>query len=368
MRRTVVLALMLALAIPAMAADDPYPFDALEAGGERLTLAFTGDVLIHSSVWQSAQRHGRPYDFRPMFTPVRHIIAGADLAICHLESPVSPESVSLSGFPRFNAPREILQGLVYAGFRGCTTASNHSNDQGPEGIVATLFAMAEEGLRQAGMRVDPDDSLIGYYHVGETLVANISATYGLNGLDLPASRAYMVQMLDGGQILSEARVAREAGADIVVVSIHCCVEYRTMPTDAQRALAHRLIASDDIDIIVTHHAHVVSPVEWVGGKPIFHGLGNFLSNQSARAGLPANTQDGVIGVAVAERWPEGWRFVEVSVVPTWVGGPDEGHVVRLARPGSVSYQRTMAAINMLGADVGTFSMSPLPDLLSGRLD
>lgn len=368
MRRIVVLALTFGLAVPVMAADNPQPFNVQTVEGERLTFAFTGDVLIHSSVWQSAQRHGRPYDFRPMFTPVRHVIAGADLAICHLESPVSPESVSLSGFPRFNAPREILRGLVYAGFRGCTTASNHSNDQGPDGIAATLSAMAEEGLGHAGMRVGRGESMIGYYQVGETLVASISATYGLNGLDLPASQAYMVQMLDGSQILAEARTAREAGADLVVVSIHCCVEYRTTPTDSQRALAHRLIASDDVDIIVSHHAHVISPVEWVGGKPIFHGLGNFLSNQSARAGLPSNTQDGVIGLAVAERGAEGWRFVEVSVVPTWVGAPEDGHVVRMAEPGSVSYRRTMDAINLFGADVGTFSLLPLPDLLVDRLD
>jgi len=353
------------VALPALAQVNPAP---VPDQPTTFTVAFTGDVLIHSSVWQSAQSHGSPYNFKPMFRPTRHLIAGADLAICHLESPVSPDSGNLSGFPRFNAPRQILDGLVYAGFDGCTTASNHSNDQGPQGIIGTLTVMEQAGLVHAGMRATNDESMIGYYDVAGAKVANISATYGLNGIELPAGRGYMVQMLNESQILSEARTARGAGADLVVVSIHCCIEYRTLPTDSQRSLAHRLIASDDIDLIVTHHAHVVSPIEWVDGEPVLHGLGNFLSNQSARAGLPAHTQDGVIATVTARHDPDGWRFVDVGVVPTFVDEPTNGHIIRIADPGSVSFTRTMTAINMLGADVDIFSLPSLSPKVKSRLD
>lgn len=344
-------------ALPALAADRPLTNPVQP---ESFTVAFTGDILIHSSVWQSAQRHGHPYDFRLMFLPTRKFIQGADLAICHLETPVSPDSSGLSGFPRFNAPREIVDAIAFAGFDGCTTASNHSNDQGPEGIVRTLSVLEEAGLRQAGMRAEPEDSMIAYYEVAGVTVANISATYGLNGLDLPASQSYMVQGLNEREILAEARVARETGAELIVVSIHCCVEYRTIPTDAQRQLALNLIRSEDVDLVVTHHAHVVSPVEWVDGQPVIHGLGNFLSNQSARAGLPANTQDGVIAVVTARRTESGWSFVEVGVVPTFVDEPQQGHVIRLAQPGSVPFGRTMSAINLMGAGVGVYTL-PEPE-------
>lgn len=356
--------LVVALAIPALATQEETP----QPTRDVFTAVFTGDVLIHSSVWQSASRFGSPYDFRPMFKPTRHIVAGADLAICHLESPLSPTSVALSGFPRFNAPSEITEALVYAGFDGCSLASNHSNDQGPEGIRSTISVMEQSGLLHAGTRTERDQSGIAYYRVSGLTVANISATYGLNGLDLPPNLAWMVQMLDGDEILDRAQEARMLGADLVVVSIHCCVEYRTMPTDSQRTLATRLIRSDDVDLVVTHHSHVVGPVEWVEGKPVLHGLGNFLSNQSARAGLPAHTQDGVIAVATARLEAGSWRFTDVEVVPTFVDEPSQGHVIRIARPGSVSYQRTMTAINMMGFETGVHRLERLPRQVSTRLD
>jgi poly-gamma-glutamate capsule biosynthesis protein CapA/YwtB (metallophosphatase superfamily) len=364
-RRTVaVLGLVLAVALPAFASQG----EAANSTRESLTVAFAGDVLIHSSVWRSAEAGGGGYDFRPMFRPTRHFIAGADLAVCHLESPLSDDSVGLSGFPRFNAPREIADALKWAGFRGCSLASNHSNDQGPDGIVQTIAVMEEAGLLHSGMRSSREQSGIAYYEVAGVTVANISATYGLNGLDLPASLAWMVQMLDAGQILELAAEARAMGADLVVASIHCCVEYRTMPTDSQRALATRLIQSPDVDLVVTHHSHVVGPVEWVDGKPVLHGLGNMLSNQSARAGLPANTQDGVIAVVTATRGADGWAFTDVGVVPTWVDEPQQRHVIRVARPGSVPFQRTMSAINMMGFETSVYELESLPVSVITRLD
>lgn len=365
MKRLLLAVFVVSLALPAFAADQGGP--APQSERDSFTVAFTGDILIHSSVWRSAQNHGRPYDFRPMFLPTRPIIAGADLAICHLETPVDPNSAALSGFPRFNAPREIVDGVVFAGFDGCTTASNHSNDQGPEGIARTLSVLTDAGLEHSGMRERPEDSLMAFYEVGGVTVASISATYGLNGLELPSGSRFMVQMLNQSEILAEAEAAKAAGAELVVVSIHCCVEYATMPTATQRTLATNLIRSDFVDLVVSHHAHVVSPIEWVDGKPVIHGLGNFLSNQSARAGLPAHTQDGVIAVVTAQRDDQGWRFASVEVVPTWVDEPQRGHVVRIADPGSVPFNRTMNAINMLGAEIEIFELPEKPTALQGRI-
>ena len=59
----------------------------------RITMAFTGDILIHERLWETAAAHagaGERFDFRPLLAPVRPSIRGADLAICHLETPLSP--------------------------------------------------------------------------------------------------------------------------------------------------------------------------------------------------------------------------------------------------------------------------------------
>ena len=74
------------------------------------TLAFTGDLLPHSPVVNTADANAADgWDFRPMFDEVRPILSAADVAICHLETPLSRDDTDLSGYPVFNAPRALAE-------------------------------------------------------------------------------------------------------------------------------------------------------------------------------------------------------------------------------------------------------------------
>jgi hypothetical protein len=110
--------------------------------GRGFSLIASGDVLPHGPVLQQVRtygrRVGRPYDFRPMFADLRPLVAGADLAVCHLEVPLSPSGQHISSWPAFNAPPQLAKALRWAGYDACSTASNHSMDQGPQGVAGTL--------------------------------------------------------------------------------------------------------------------------------------------------------------------------------------------------------------------------------------
>ena len=114
-----------------------------------MTLAFTGDLLPHLPLVSVAGRHGRAngdrYDFKPMLAPMRPIIEQASLAICHLEVPAAANQDQLSGYPSFGGPVELIDAVKVTGYDGCSTASNHSLDQGRAGIGATP---APPGLRR----------------------------------------------------------------------------------------------------------------------------------------------------------------------------------------------------------------------------
>jgi hypothetical protein len=71
-----------------------------------LTIEVNGDVLIHSQVWQQALRdgHGR-YDFSPMLREIAPYLKRADLAICHVETPMTPRAPE--GYPVFNTPTQL---------------------------------------------------------------------------------------------------------------------------------------------------------------------------------------------------------------------------------------------------------------------
>ena len=102
--------------------------------------------------------------------------------------------------------------------------------------------------------------------------------------EVPAAMPWLREMLwpaigvEG--IIAQARRAREAGAEFVVVSIHWGAEYQTMPTAEQREMARQLLAAPEIDLILGDHVHVVQPCEQIDGKYVMYGMGNFLSNQS----------------------------------------------------------------------------------------
>jgi poly-gamma-glutamate synthesis protein (capsule biosynthesis protein) len=282
-----------------------------------LTLAFTGDTLIHTPVMAAAATNGdasgRPYDFYPMLEPVASIITAADLAICHLEVPLSPTNTNLSSYPLFNAPRDVAAGLAGAGFDGCSTASNHSIDQGAGGVLGTIGILEAAGVGHAGTAASQDGTQATMYDVGGVTVAHLAATWWLNGLREPLDRPWLVQDLDVDDLIRKAEAAKDAGADYVVVSVHCCTEYQSTPTSFQRETDRRLVDSPAIDLVVGHHAHVVQPVERRNDEFIVYGLGNFMSGQRRMN----ETTDGVIVLADIVPRGDQWVTREIRYVPTW---------------------------------------------------
>lgn len=305
-------------AAEAAAAERPARPDAPPAS-RRLTLAFSGDILIHEGLWELAARQAddaERFDFRPMFAPVRPVIEAADLAICHLETPLSPDDADLSSYPVFETPHELAPAIAWAGYDGCSTASNHSLDGGTEGVAATLRWLDRAGLDHAGTaRTEGESRRITTYDVDGATIAHLSATSGFNGFT--PDQPWRADRIDVPALLEDARRARRAGADLVVVSVHWGVEYAHTPTTWQEETAERLARSPAIDLIVGHHAHVVQPIDRLHGTWVAYGLGNHLSGMTASLGTEA-VRDGVVLLAEAERHGRRWTIDRVRVVPTRV--------------------------------------------------
>src|SRR5919202_1100392 len=117
--------------------------------GKTFDIVASGDLLIHSPVYERARAlgHGR-YDFRPMLARVRPIVRRAALAFCHVETPMGAGAPS--GYPRFNTPPELAAAIKWTGWDACDTASNHSADKSQAGIDATTRALDKAGVRHTG--------------------------------------------------------------------------------------------------------------------------------------------------------------------------------------------------------------------------
>ena len=330
----------------------------------RLTVEVNGDILIHSPVWQHAlvDGHGR-YDFAPMLREIRPYIRSADLAICHVETPMSPRPPQ--GYPVFNTPTQLARAIRRTGWRICDTASNHSVDQGQYGIDQTGLALDRAGVLHTGSfssRAAQDRTLI--VTVKGVKVAFLAYTEMTNGISLP--HPWSVNIATVTAVRRAARTARRRGAQVVIVNFHWGTEFQASPSGFQLATARALTADPDITAIVGQHVHVVQPITRVNGKLVVFGEGQLLSNQSA-ACCPVQTEDGMLVFLHITVDQKRSKLVSIGYMPTWDRHPDYtvlpigDALKRHEAPSGVlraSYDRTTSVVGRIPHFLG-----PLP----GRL-
>lgn len=298
------------------------------------TMAFTGDNLTHSPIVRQAGRNagGAGFDFRPMYDQVRDVLRSVDVAVCHLETPIVPPGEALSTAPIYGVPPQVADGLAHAGYRRCSTASNHTLDRGVAGIEATVVNLERVGIAQVGMARTPAEAVAPVFTVRDVRVAHLSYTFSYNGLQPPPGEAWRSNLIDAPRIFADAADARDRGAEVVVVSLHDGNEGSAVPTTRQRSVAEAITAFGMVDLVVGHHAHVLQPIEQVNGRWVLFGLGNFISNMPTGPQWPAASQDGAIVTVTVTEQDDGSFVVEQPVVhPTWVHRDAGGWLIRLVQ-------------------------------------
>ncbi|MCW3820331.1 CapA family protein [Micromonospora sp. DR5-3] len=300
----------------------------------QLTVVAAGDLLVHPPLTEQAatdaQAAGRTgHDFSRVLNAIRSRVSAADLAICHMETPLADPQGPFTGWPAFSVPPELADAAAWAGFDTCSTASNHSLDTGMEGITRTLDNLDRVGLRHAGTARSADEAArTNLLDVAGVKVAQLSYALSFNDIPLPEGKPWAANLIDRDAILAAAHRARAAGAEIVILSMHWGTEYQNAPNDDQLDLAQQLLASPDIDLIIGHHVHVVQPFEKIGRKWVAYGMGNLTARFDD--GSPENTQDAVVPEFTFTRTASGrWEVTSVSVLPTWMEYRPAARVVDL---------------------------------------
>ncbi|MFZ3469456.1 CapA family protein [Streptomyces sp. 4.24] len=257
-------------------------------GGRPFTLVGTGDIIPYPSIVRraaddSAETGG--HDFRKILAGVRPIVSAADLAVCHHEIPYGRPGGPYTGYPLFKAPHQLADALKDTGYDSCSTASNHTLDAGYEGLARVLDNLDRVGVRHVGSARSAEEAKApALLEAGGAEVAQLDYTYGTNGIPLPADKPWAVNLIDQDRIVSDARAARAAGANVVVLSVHWGSEWQTAPDNAQLDLARALTASrgadglPDIDLILGTHNHVPQPYEKINGTWVVYGMGDQMAS------------------------------------------------------------------------------------------
>ncbi|MFJ8159384.1 CapA family protein [Streptomyces sp. NPDC096136] len=325
------------------------------------TLVASGDVLPHTSIIQraAADAGGEGYDFRPMFSAVKPLVSAADLALCHMETIYGDDDGPFSGYPAFVSPPTVADALKDAGYDGCSTASNHTLDDGAEGLKRTLDRFDKVGLGHAGSaRTAAEAARTTLYAAGSAKVAHLAYTYDTNGYPMPDGQPWAVALMRQDKIVADARAARKAGADVVLVSLHWGTEWQTEPDETQLSLGKALTASQtagrpDIDMILGTHAHIPQAYEKVNGTWIVYGMGDQVAgemfNHTGDRDMRGNY--GSIGrftFAPPAAPGQRWRVTRAEFVPQMMD-LSTGRIVNLPAalaqdPGNAEYESAQDAV------------------------
>ena len=273
-------------------------------GGEpEITLVMVGDILLHTPVAESGKKEDGSYDFGAVFSEMREEISSADLALVNQEVILGGEELGVSGYPAFNAPYELGDALVEAGFDVVLHATNHALDKGKKGIVNCLAFWQKEYPDIAVLGIhgsEAEQEEIYVYEQDGIRLAILNYTYGTNGIALPQDMPYAVDLLERERVKADLQRAQEV-ADFVVVCPHWGTEYVLEETAEQEQWA-AFFADNGADLILGTHPHVIEPVEWEGAALVYYSLGNFVNWTSGTGEGVANRMvGGMLGLRPLHR-------------------------------------------------------------------
>lgn len=252
-----------------------------------VSLVAVGDNLIHNTLISAGEQEDGSLDYSSFYENIKNDISSADIAVINQETILGGSEFEYTGYPVFNSPWEIGTAAIDAGFDIFTCATNHSLDKGYAGIEqeCAFFDQHPEVVHVGTNDSEEDYNSIIYYEKNSIRFAILNYTYGTNGIPIPESTPWCVNMMDKEKITADVNAAKQ-NADVIIVFPHWGTENSTSVSDYQREYV-QLFSDLGVDIVIGTHPHVLQPVEWVENETtgkkmlVYYSLGNFISHQTS---------------------------------------------------------------------------------------
>lgn len=271
--------------------------------GDRVTLAFVGDILPASTVGALMDKNGVDYPFAGSAATIQ----AADIAAGNLETPITNRGTPAENKTYvFRGKPEYLAGIKNAGFDVLTLANNHTLDQGWEGLSDTMDYLDDAKLQHMGSGADAKEAFtpvvieshgISVAYLGVTNVVPEGSWKA--GKDHPG----VADTYDTRPAIAAIQSAKKL-ADIVVVMVHWGNERQQQPKQAQFDVGHAFIDAG-ADLVIGSHPHVLQGFEYYKGKWIAYSLGNFVFTSN---GNTVTQQTGVLTATCGKDGTCGMKF------------------------------------------------------------
>lgn len=298
------------------------------------------------------------------FDPSRAALQAGDLVVGHVETPYTLRGVELqSDIPAEAADPAKIGALARAGFHAASLAGNHVADRGAEGIEDTIAALTGHGIAAFGAGpnlaaarapsiierdgrtfgflsyncVGPKDSWASPSKAGCAYL-HVLAHYEPEGANPGGPPLiYTFATPDSLDAMADDIARLRNQVDVLVVALHKGLVHTPVSLAMYERPVARAAIDAGADIVIGHHPHIARGIDFYKGKPIFHGLGNFVTVTRA-----LNVEDNAhpARLAWAERRRKLFGFTPDKDAPCYPFHPESRNSMiadcRIAPDGSVS--------------------------------
>lgn len=318
-----------------------------------VTIGAMGDLLMHKPIFDdlteynaAVQQPDGSYDFTSVFQYLSEYTSALDYAVANLETTLCGEDngYPYDGYPLFNCPDELVDGVKAAGFDMLLTGNNHSYDTRLVGYLRTLDVVRGMGLETLGTYISEDETKWTIVDIHGIKIGMLCYTWAshitedgrpsLNGnqaIEKAGLCNYFVSndlQAFYSEVEQHIRDMEAAGAEATIMFIHWGQEYILAPNTEQQKIAQGL-CDLGIDVIIGGHPHVVQPVELLESSldpnhktVCLYSTGNAVSNQrlgTISAIKTAHTEDGILFTVTFEKYSDGTVYLaDAAAIPTWV--------------------------------------------------
>lgn len=207
---------------------------------------------------------------------ILQLFSDADCRICNLEGAITAgnERCEKTG-PVICAPTSIVNTYKSLGIDYCMLANNHITDAGHQGVIDTMRALDEVGIKYIGAGVN--ENSIPHY---EKISLNTKTVYIYNVSERmynqPTANKAGVWLYDEYVVCKELE-SLKTQCDYLIVIYHGGIEKFRYPSPEIKKRFHRM-ADSGADMILSQHTHCIGCEEFYNGSYLLYGQGDFLLN------------------------------------------------------------------------------------------
>lgn len=252
---------------------------------QKVSCTFVGDLLYEQPYYDWIEKDSQDKGYYDL---VRPYFQKDDLSIANLETPIGGKELGISGVGySFNASQEIGMQVASLDLEAVSTANNHANDRGNQGIDNTLQFLEENNILSVGTYYSLEDRNQGrYMTINGIRFGFVSYTYATNQIvkeenrykvglfNRPSDRTFTQEYKD---LLTKEVSETRQNCDVLIAMMHWGTEFTYDINESQRELS-QFLSDLGVDIIIGNHPHCSQTMEWINDKTLcMYSLGNFVS-------------------------------------------------------------------------------------------